>query len=86
MTNTQINKKLLKLQEAIDDLCEEIEDEIEAIEEKQEAIEDKAYKHDRDMTDCEQERYDELEDRKNALQELLDNYLDIDIEDGYLEE
>ena len=86
MTNAQINKKLLKLQETIDELREEIEEEIELIEEIEEAIEDKAYEHDRDMTDCEQERYDGLENRKDALQGLLDDYLDIDIEDGYLEE
>lgn len=43
MTNAQINAKLEKLQNFINNLREEVENEIQAIEEKKDAIEEKAY-------------------------------------------
>lgn len=87
MTNAQINAKLEKLQNFIDNLREEVENEIQAIEEKKDAIEEKAYdRPSGEMTEKEEERFNELDERQDNLQYLIDYCLSIDIEDNYLYE
>lgn len=53
-------------------IVEKLEELIEEMEQDKEAIEDKANEHDRDMTDAEQERYDELDECIYELQNAID--------------
>lgn len=85
MTNRQINSRLERILDVIEELKEDLESEIEDIDERQEQIEDKACDADRDMTEKEQERFYALEDQKNQILYIIQN-LDIDMDDFYLEE
>ena len=68
--------KIQAIYESLDKLIVELED-------KQNAIEEKAIDHDRDMTEKEQERYDEIDDQLVAIRECMDNleYAMSDIEE-----
>lgn len=58
--------KIQAAYEALDDLIGELE-------EKRDAIEENAIDRDRDMTEKEQERYDEIDEQINAVEECKDN-------------
>ena len=58
--------KIQAAYEALDDLIGELE-------EKRDAIEENAIDRDRDMTEKEQERYDEIDEQISAIEECKDN-------------
>lgn len=68
--------KIQAIYESLDKLIVELED-------KQNAIEEKAIDHDRDMTEKEKERYDEIGEQLVAIRECMDNldYAMSDIEE-----
>lgn len=75
--------KLNKYYNKIQAIYESLDELIGELEEKQNAIEEKAIDHDRDMTEKEQERYDEIDDQLVAIRECMDNleYAMSDIEE-----
>lgn len=75
--------KLTKYYDKINAIYESLDDLIGELEEKQNAIEDKAIDMDRDMTEKEQERYDEIDEQIQAIENCKDNleYAMSEIED-----
>ena len=76
-------KNLNKYYDKIQAIYESLDELIVELEEKQNAIEEKAIDHDRDMTEREQERYDEIDNQLTAIRECMDNleYAMSDIEE-----
>ena len=68
-----------KLQTLIDEMLEYID----VLEEKQMSIVDRADEHGRDMTEREQERYDEIEEEMDSVRECIERveYAQDSIED-----
>ena len=75
--------KLNKFYNKIQAIYESLDELIGELEEKQNAIEEKAIDHDRDMTEKEKERYDEIDEQLVAIRECMDNldYAMSDIEE-----
>lgn len=75
--------KLTKYYDKIQAIYESLDELIGTLEENQIAIEDKAIEHDRDMTEKEQERYDEIDEQIRAIETCKDNleYAMSEIED-----
>ena len=66
MKLTNYYNKIQSIYDGLDDLIGQLE-------EKQNAIEDKAIEHDRDMTEQEQNRYDEIDEQIRAIDACKDN-------------
>lgn len=66
-------KNLSKYYDKIQAIYESLDDLIGELEEKRDAIEEKAIDRDRDMTEKEQERYDEIDEQISAIEECKDN-------------
>lgn len=66
MKLTNYYNKIQSIYDGLDDLIGQLE-------EKQNAIEDKAIEHDRDMTEKEQNRYDEIDEQIRAIDACKDN-------------
>lgn len=66
MKLTNYYNKIQTIYDGLDDLIGQLE-------EKQNAIEDKAIEHDRDMTEKEQNRYDEIDEQIRAIDACKDN-------------
>lgn len=75
--------KLNKYYNKIQEIYESLDELIGELEEKQNAIEEKAIDHDRDMTEKEQERYNEIDEQLVAIRACMDNleYAMSDIEE-----
>ena len=70
--NKRLVSKMQRVQELLVELEDEIRDEIDAIQEKMDALEEKAsYRDSGEMTEREQERYEELEYDREALEEVI---------------
>lgn len=66
-------KKLNKYNDKLVAIYEELDNLIGELEEKRDAIEDRAIEKNRDMTDAEQGRYDEINEQIDAIRECMDN-------------
>lgn len=66
-------KKLNKYNDKLVAIYEELDNLIGELEEKRDAIEERAIEKDRDMTDAEQGRYDEIDEQIDAVRECMDN-------------
>lgn len=66
-------KNLSKYYDKIEAINDSLDDLIGELEEKKDAIEEKAIDEDRDMTEKEQERYDEIDEQISAIEECKDN-------------
>ena len=66
-------KKIANLYNKIDALRDAVEELIGELEEKQCSIEEHANDMDRDMTEREEERWNEIDGQLDALRECLDN-------------
>ena len=84
MTNKQINKRLMKLEEAQGDLSNDIDSEIERLEASQKMIQISSGHF--DLNEKEQRKYDKIQKRIEALENIRDYYLGTDFEDNLLEE
>lgn len=75
--------KLTKYYDRINAIYESLDDLIGELEETRDAIEDKAIERDRDMTEKEQERYEEIDEQIQAIENCKDNleYAMSEIED-----
>lgn len=65
--------KLINYYNKIQAIYDSLDNLIGKLEEKQNAIEDKAIEHDRDMTEKEQNRYDEIDEQIRAIDACKDN-------------
>ncbi len=54
-------------------ICIKLESIKEKLEEKIKAIEDRAYEHDRDLTEREEERIEEMQGEVDAIEDALDH-------------
>lgn len=66
-------KNLSKYYEKIQSIYDSLDDLIGELEEKRDAIEENAIDRDRDMTEKEQERFDDIVVQINAIEECKDN-------------
>ena len=66
-------KKLNKYNDKLVAIYAEMDNLIGELEEKRDAIEERAIEKDRDMTDTEQERYDEIDEQIDAIRECMEN-------------
>lgn len=66
-------KKLGTYYTKIESIRDDIDNYIGELEEKRDAIEDRAIERDREMTEKEQERYDKLDAKIYALNDLVSN-------------
>lgn len=75
--------KITKYYDKINAIYESLDDLIGELEETRDAIEDKAIDRGRDMTEKEQERYDEIDEQIQAIENCKDNleYAMSEIED-----
>lgn len=75
--------KLTKYYDRINTIYESLDDLIGELEETRDAIEDKAIERGRDMTEKEQERYEEIDEQIQAIENCKDNleYAMSEIED-----
>lgn len=75
--------KLTKYYDRINTIYELLDDLIGELEETRDAIEDKAIERGRDMTEKEQERYEEIDEQIQAIENCKDNleYAMSEIED-----
>ena len=64
-------KKMNSQYDKLNDIMENINDIISDLEEKRDSIEDKAYNEDRGMTKREQERYYEINEQINNLEDCV---------------
>lgn len=66
-------KNLSKYYDKIEAINDSLDDLIGELEEKKDAIEENAIDRDRNMTEKEQERYDEIDEQISAIEECKDN-------------
>ncbi len=65
--------KLTKYYDKIQAIYDSFDDLIARLEENQNAIEEKAIDHDREMTETEQNKYDEIDEQIQAIEACKDN-------------
>lgn len=78
MTNEMINRRVEKIQDEIMYLVEQLEDEKEGVEDKIAELENRDT-----LTDKQSDRLDNLQERSERLEQLIDA-LNIDFEEYYL--